>query len=537
MPNKQAIFDDIEQYSASELADYIRSGIFTFEELKQETEGYLSAAVRKDLEQILANSEQDCWSKAQQENTEEAYLYFLRSYPDSSHADDARAAIRTLKSEKEHSAQQSRWEQVDKNDIKSLKDFISNNPTDPHIREARQRLSKLQEEEFLGPDTDALIKRIHSIETDKRIVDPDLAIGNEIINYLQNGKISQDVLLAVIKRDNNLLRTSVLKKLIEDGFLTYEDFINIGIDSRFVKYLAGGSSRVSFIQSRKLEKINKKSTEIYFWGIPSSGKSCALGAILSVANNGKIARSMAKDPDCQGYGYMTRLAQLFKINGEVGILPEGTSIYSTYEMGFDLEDEKGAMHPITCVDLAGELVRCMYKSSAGEQMSVDETEALETLTRVLVDNRSVNRKMHFFVLEYGGENRQYEGLSQTEYLDAALRYIERTEIFRTETDAIYLMLTKVDKAGVVGAELVNVLTQYIEDNYKGFYQGLERLCKQYEINNGKVERIPFSLGKVCFRDYCLFNEATAANVLKKILARSRGFRNGRFQRVSNIFKR
>ena len=539
MPNKQAIIDNIEQYSASELVDYIRSGIVTLDELKEETEGYFPANVRKEVESLLANSEQDDWLKAKRDNTKDAYMAFLRSYPGSTHAEDARDAIRALKSAEERTAQQSLWDEVDKSDEQSLRDFISNNPTDPHVREARQIINKIQQEEFLGFDTDALIDRINTIRTDNSVdVDEkDTVIGNEIINYLNKGKITRDDLLSIIKTDHNLLRATVLKRLINEGLLEYGDFLTIGIDSRFVKHLAKGASTASFQSPRKLEKINKMSTEVYFWGIPSSGKSCALGAILSVANNGTIAKSMSKDPDCQGYGYMTRLAQLFKSDGKVGTLPEGTSIYSTYEMGFDLEDENGASHPITCIDLAGELVRCMYKSDAGEEMSDDEVEALDTLTRVLVDNKTVNRKIHFFVLEYGGENRLYEGLSQTEYLDAALQYIERTKIFQTETDAIYLMLTKVDKVGFKGPKLVEVLTQYIEDNYKGFYQGLERLCRLYEINGGKVERIPFSLGQVYFQDFCLFNEAPAGNVVKKLLIRSKGFKNGKLQKGLSIFKR
>jgi hypothetical protein len=99
------------------------------------------------------------------------------------------------------------------------------------------------------------------------------------------------------------------------------------------------------------------------------------------------------------------------------------------------------------------------------------------------------------------------------------------------------MLTKVDKTGVKGQALVDVLTQYIEDNYKGFYQGLEKICRDCEINGGKVERIPFSLGQVCFQDYCLFNEAPAANVVKKLLTRSKGFKNGKLQKGLNIFRR
>lgn len=537
MPNKESIIDNIEQYSAVELVQFIKDGIISFNELCEETEGYFPASVRREVQRLLAGSEDEDWQTAVKTDTEDAYMHFLETYPDSEYADEARSAIFSLQDRAANDAREGLWDSIDKSDIDALRNFIQENPSDSHCVEARKLINAIQEEEFLGFDINALIDKIHSIQTDRAVNDPDEEIVKEIISCLQKRKITQSDLLEVIRRDSNLLRAAALKKLINDGHLAYSDLQRIGIDNRFIQHLAKGEVKQRFGLPRELQKINKVSTEIYFWGIPSSGKSCALGAILSVANNGTVARSMSKDNECQGYGYMTRLSQLFKQDGRVGTLPEGTSIYSTYEMGFDLEDENGSVHPITCVDLAGELVRCMYKSDAGEEMSEDEAKALETLTNVLIDNRTVNRKIHFFVIEYGGEDRKYEGLSQNEYLDAALRYIEHTKIFKKETDAIYLMLTKVDKAGVVGQDLVQVLSSYIDSNYKGFYNGLEKICRDNEINGGKVERIPFSLGEVCFQDYCLFNEAPAANVVKKILIRSKGFKNGKLQKGLNIFKR
>ena len=294
----------------------------------------------------------------------------------------------------------------------------------------------------------------------------------------------------------------------------------------------------SFIEQEKdnYSILLTHQTEVYFWGIPSSGKSCALGAILSVAGNGRVAKSMSQDNDCQGYGYMTRLASLFQSNGQVGTLPESTSIYSTYEMGFDLEDENNAIHHLTCIDLAGELVRCMYKSDANEEMSNDETDALDTLTRILIDNRTKNRKIHFFVLEYGAEDRKYEGLNQNVYLNGALRYIERTGIFKEDTDAIYLMITKVDKAKALKGQLADILREYISETYCGFYNGLVKICKDFEINNGKVEIVPFSLGQVCFQDYCLFDEKPASNVVRKLLDRSKGDKRNKYQEFINKFK-
>ena len=538
MPSKQAIIDNIEEYTAVQLVDYIKDGIVTFEELCEETEGYFSASVRREVKQLLAGSEEDEWLKASTSNSKEVLLTYLQTYPESIHREEAREMISALEEEAQFAGSESEWDAIDKEDIAALKQFCLNHPSDdPRVIEARKLINQLQREAFLGFDIDALKQKVNDILTDSLVADKDAKIFETIKEYIRRKRVSISDVMSVIAQDHNFLRASVIEKMIDEGLISYDDLVSIGIEHAFIAHLARGEKKQSFSTPRKLDMINKVCTEVYFWGIPSSGKSCAIGAILSIANNGEIARSMSKDNDCQGYGYMTRLAQLFRNDGSVGTLPEGTSIFSTYEMGFDLEDEKGQIHPITFIDLAGELVRCMYKSDAKEPLSDDDMEALDTLTNILIDNRTKNRKIHFFVLEYGGEKRKYEGLSQTDYLDGALRYIERTGVFKDDTDAIYLMFTKVDKAGVTGTALVQVLQEYTEKNYKGFYQGLERICRDKEINGGKVERIPFTLGQVCFQDYCLFDGRAASNVVKKLLVRSKGFKNGKLQRGLNIFKR
>ena len=539
MPSKQSILDDVQQYSAQQLAQYIQEGIVTFRELCDETYGEFSNTARKAVQEILRKTVEDAWQKAVDTNTIEAYKNFMRTYPDSPHVAEAQVRLQNINNPQTPPpppAFEDPWEAVDKNSIDALSAYLSQYPDSEHAREARKLITRL-----FGPvDSDmvrALVNRITAINTDRTVTDKDTLIYDTVTDYIDRKRISTTEFLSIIRDDNNMLRASIIQKLIEEGYITYTDLYALGIDQRFIQHLAAGSSRVPFSEPRRIESINKVSTEIYFWGIPSSGKSCALGAILSVANNGRIARSMKQDNDCQGYGYMTRLSQLFHSDGTVCTLPEGTSIYSTYEMGFDLVDSEGKVHPITCIDLAGELGRCMYKSDAGEDMSDDEVEALDTLTRILIDNRSRNRKIHFFVLEYGGEKRLYEGLDQRAYLDGALRYIERTGIFKSDTDAIYLMFTKVDKAGVLGSELRDVLTKYTEDNYLGFYQGLEQICKDFEINGGTVNRIPFTLGQVCFQDFCLFEGDAAGNIVNQILKRTPGFSTGKISKLLKGFKK
>ena len=365
-----------------------------------------------------------------------------------------------------------------------------------------------------------------------------------IKDAIDKKRISRDELLDIIAEDNNILRAAVITELNDGGYLNYLDLCDKGVEDEFISYhIDGRKNPVNFSSPDRLQAIsNEKCYEVYFWGLPSSGKTCALGAIMSVANNGRVARSMKKDNNCQGYGYMNMLSNIFRRNRSVGSLPEGTAILDTYEMGFVLEDNKKKNHTFTFVDLAGEIIRCMYKRDANEPLSSDQEQALNTVEKLLIGNRTTNRKIHFFVIEYGGESREYEGLDQHTYLDGTLRYIERTGIFKKETDAIYILFTKVDKitksnqSQLSEEEITEELKRYTDDYYLGFYNGLKSICEKFEINKGRVERIAFSLGKVCFQDYCMFDDRWAANVIEILLDRTVGDSTGWPGKFGNIFR-
>jgi hypothetical protein len=231
---------------------------------------------------------------------------------------------------------------------------------------------------------------------------------------------------------------------------------------------------------------------------------------------------------------MNKLASIFKPNERVGTLPPGNPVSATYEMGFILEDDKKRFHPITCIDLPGELVEAMYCFDSGLFMEDDKLRALTTLTNILVDNKTKNRKMHFFVIEYGAEDKEYKGLTQSTYLAATAAYIKRTGIFKKDTDGIFLLITKVDKANAKGKELQEKLKAYISEHYQGFYNTMESICRENEINGGKVEIQPFTLGNVCFQSYCKFKDGSAQAVVKTILDWSYSYSTSRWSKLTNM---
>lgn len=539
MNNIEQIFDNIDQY-AGNIDDLVRvlkkAGITDFVQFKDAAHSVgvpVKRSIQTEVEKRLANSEKDDWQTALSANTEEAYREYLDAYPEGEHREEARNNIEFLRKVSQNNEGDEIWSSLDKSSVEALQRFIDHYPQNRYKAEAARLVKELRQEEYLGVGIQALDSQIKAIRTDAKVLNPERAIYDKIVNYINAGKISVDDLLSSIAEDNNFISGAVANLLWENEVIT--DFSKTGIDRDFIRSMMSRIPPQPFSVPQPIERITKSPcTEVYFWGIPSSGKSCALGAILSAANNGCVAKSMQRDNDCQGYGYMTRLANLFKTDGSVGTLPEGTPISSTYEMGFLLEDKDGKEHPITFIDLAGELVRCMYKQDAGDSLTEEQQRVLRTLTDILIDNRTGNRKMHFFVIEYGAEDRVYEGLTQRDYLDATVAYIQRTGIFKKDTDGLYLLITKVDKVHAVGEDLTDKLKSYISTNYLSFYNGLKKICKDNEINGGNVEIKPFTLGKVCFQNYCKFKADTAETVVRTILARSYGYKPGK---IKNIFDR
>lgn len=109
--------------------------------------------------------------------------------------------------------------------------------------------------------------------------------------------------------------------MVDDQLIDFDDLNSIGIDSRFFSCLGSADNNILTFNAKALTEIDLPCTEVYFWGIPSSGKTCALGGILSVANSGHVARTMAMDKNCQGYAYMNRLADLFKSDKATNLPP------------------------------------------------------------------------------------------------------------------------------------------------------------------------------------------------------------------------
>lgn len=538
MPKKSAILNNVTEYSPEDLASYIQQGFVTLDELVNNTDGEFTAKMQLGVEKLLAGSEDEDFKKVMESASIADLQDFLNKYPMGTvaHLDAVRERKHVLEkipaSEpivEESNGEEEEWFSIkNAGDIKLLEAFKEKYPNTSHLFELNKLITAEKNKEHSRKKSPIILKsminKANSAEDVCKIIQV----------LLENKTITIGMLLELIRQDHNLLSSAACNDIISRGILNRNDLSKCGIDNGFINKMLTNARSQNFEPARPLQTIAEPCTEVYFWGIPFSGKTCALGAILSAAKNGLAARSMIPDNSCQGFGYMNRLSTIFS-PGRICRLPGGTPVTSTYEMRFDLEDQEHKIHHVACIDLAGELFTCMFMKDAGEQMRDDQKQALETLHNILLENRSNNRKIHFFVIEYGAEKRIYNGLPQAEYLNSAAAHLNSIGLFDSNTDAIYVLISKVDNASYEGS-LEEHLLKYMTKNYLGFYNNLLLICKEHGINKGRVKIVPFSIGNVCFKDYCQF-DATSATKMVDLLVRYSCFeKQGFWQKILSKFR-
>lgn len=538
MPKKSAILNNVTEYSPEDLASYIQQGFVTLDELVNNTDGEFTAKMQLGVEKLLAGSEDEDFKKVMESASIADLQDFLNKYPMGTvaHLDAVRERKHVLEkipaSEpivEESNGEEEEWFSIkNAGDIKLLEAFKEKYPNTSHLFELNKLITAEKNKEHSRKKSPIILKsminKANSAEDVSKIIQV----------LLENKTITIGMLLELIRQDHNLLSSAACNDIISRGILNRNDLSKCGIDNGFINKMLTNARSQNFEPARPLQTIAEPCTEVYFWGIPFSGKTCALGAILSAAKNGLAARSMIPDNSCQGFGYMNRLSTIFS-PGRICRLPGGTPVTSTYEMRFDLEDQEHKIHHVACIDLAGELFTCMFMKDAGEQMREDQKQALETLHNILLENRSNNRKIHFFVIEYGAEKRIYNGLPQAEYLNSTAAHLNSIGLFDSNTDAIYVLISKVDNASYEGS-LEEHLLKYMTKNYLGFYNNLLLICKEHGINKGRVKIVPFSIGNVCFKDYCQF-DATSATKMVDLLVRYSCFeKQGFWQKILSKFR-
>lgn len=311
----------------------------------------------------------------------------------------------------------------------------------------------------------------------------------------------------------NSFTPGMLQKYLKEGTIKRADLEDSGIPSNII-------DRLDNIVSPKLqlgkvpEFIPDGFTEVYFWGIPGSGKTCALAAILNTSERSGYLE-IAEGP---GFDYMTKLKNIF-VN-TVAILPPPSPVETTQYLPFVLKKGKDKPRSVALIELSGEIFECFVHKSADQLGNLSDTHR-STFDSLINFLNGSNRKIHFFFIDYEKENLvDANGYRQSDYLQAAATFFKNNDIFRKKTDAIYIVLTKSDLMPCAEEDRVAYAKEYLKRNdFIAFTNSLKERCRQHSINGGKLTVEPFSLGKVYFQQLCSLDRTASSKIIDILLDR------------------
>jgi len=368
------------------------------------------------------------------------------------------------------------WERARYGNEMILSDYISNFPTGKHVQEAKDKIQYLEQER----------RRTQ-------------AAKQEILDNL--------------KRNSNSLTPYQINNHLNNNTISEADLIECGFPKYIIEVIKGNINPPYLELGVTPNSIPEGYTEVYFWGIPGSGKTCALAAILSTAEKMGYLE-IAIGP---GFDYMTRLKNIFVDDN--AILPPPTNVEETQYLPFTLKktNEKFA-RSVSLVELSGEIFQCFLKKNANKQLFDQHERTFNTLMNFL---KGKNRKIHFFFIDFDKENRKDDdGYIQSDYLNSAATFFKNHDIFSKTTDAIYLVLTKSDLMPCKKEERTAFAKEHLQKhNFTAFINALKARCKQHSINAGKLTVEPFSLGRVYAKQICNFDNSAAIKFIDILIDR------------------
>ena len=413
------------------------------------------------------------------------------------------------------------------NTLSELEEYLSAFSAGNHVGEAEERIRQMEDDDAFAIACDANTEKAFQTYLSEF---PDGTYADEAGEKIQRIKMLEE-----IRKDINEYTPGEikLKKLNEKDL---DDLCEkLGIDVQRVINFREPNLRFSEKIPQKENDIPKDYTDVFFWGISSSGKTCALSAILSTMKQ----YYAVEQPDCPtkfGATYRDSLIEIF-LNKTYGYLPGRTAADRTQYMPF-LFYQSGDTRKrrISFFELSGEVFKYFYEKVYETHIIEDQSQrdtivnSFQTLELLLNSN---NRKIHFFFIDYNQETKHTvddKGLTQSNYLEAAATYFRDTnDILKDKTDAVYVVVTKSDEIQNRYSSKKESVDSFLAENFGSFMRVLRKLCHDRSVEF-HVEH--FSIGKVYFKQICKIDRTCSQKIIKELLYWVKP-ESGIFRRIGN----
>ncbi len=535
MNQKQKVLSRCNAIPTENLINYLNEGVVTMQELK---DAGLTADMEEDIHKRIAANEALMWKNTCRKDTPAAYLDYLQIFPEGEHSELCRQQL----SDKEDDW----WSEIKLSPTEDeIRRYLEVFELGKYVVPAKYLLEDLPWLETCKVNTEAAYLRYKADYPDRHQEELRTILNNfrdeqdwthartlntteayrEYVRFHRYGKHSReaqdiiesrslhDNLISGLKENRNAYSAEEIQRYVADRTVTESEIAEI-VGERWISEIMNYSRPSDLPVYSYPPQLTKGRTEVYFWGTPASGKTCTLGAVFSRAYAKGIMRIRGGAVE-----YLDALKNIFR-KGSISKLPNSTSSTCIYNMDVDIKDEKARTHPVTMIDIAGEIFKCIYHDSLGQLNSEDERKIiLDTTFNYLKDRK--NKKIMFFVVEYDGHDRQWDGnthLTMSDYLNQCAEYLNDKKIISSSVNGIYVLVTKCDMMPCTYQEQAQMAKEYVEKNFFGFWQTLKDICMRAGVRDLKV--LPFSIGNVVAKQLCEYDGRYAKLVLDRIIEKS-----------------
>lgn len=451
---------------------------------------------------LVAHEEQDY---ASLNESLEALKRFILLYPTSKHLREV-----------ENRA----WSLVDQDDKMALTDFLQNFPNSLYVSYAESALEKIRKEEEEEQAWQALDKQ--NPEAIARFLScypegNNAWAAKEELERLRRMKVEQ------FRHRIDVKAKYEIKNLIDTRVCEERDFVDTGIVTQTVmeRIMERDKRSIQIVQADDPNLDSPKgNTDIFFFGIPTSGKTCVLAGLVN---------RKAKDFSFRTSSLGGRYAEQLQTSIDLGIAPAGTRTNYLSLIDSTINDAKGEQHPVSLVEMSGEKV--VFKISNNDLESIGFEDMGDGAGRLLANK---NRKNIYFVIDSSvdgvTEIRSTENpneivtASQPQIISRIIDLLlePRNRSILKLVDTIHFVMTKSDLLDCEPEERKNKATEIVETKYGTELNKLKTLCKDYGINRNYeyTPRVyPFSLGRFMPGNYLEYDR-TDSDLLMNVIKAS-----------------
>ena len=400
-------------------------------------------------------------------------------------------------------------------------------------QELLKRMRRVSVAEEPAPNKQELLKRLS--EEFKHYSDLKNYSVYSVKQYLARGVFTKEELINVfpdkkeiIKRlsnDPNYYPAHIAKLFMEINLITSNDLLDV--------FPENVSESVADYTEPTIErkftdipgKIKEDCKEIYFWGLSSSGKTCALAGILNTINRKGY---YIPNPNIVSGDYLSGLMNIFDRKTNISFLPNITTNQTIRYMNFKFQGNKA----VAFIDLSGEVIKQIHHYHFYKANSAD-SDTIAKIKNLLNNN---NRKIHFFIIDYHRHTQDPNPI-----LNELAAIFEQEKYFKRTTDNIYILISKADMFECEPNQRTDFARFFFDKKYGSFKNHLEMICRKNEINinkkTGEVDMddfvLDFSIGNVYLQKICDFNSKSSEKIIDILSSKIKAERTGKWSSIFN----